>query len=304
MSKVPVKSSDYVIGQPLRWDVVDDEGKLLLTKGTVIADAAEKARLMRRRGFRELGFDQVLPSIDEVSAAIRSEAPGDGVQEVRLLFDETHIQTGDPIQLQGSGDGLRYSVRLIGYHKSRSIVVTNPIEEGTSLYLRDGQSFVARGFSGRLAFAFPTSVMVSAVKPYHHVHLAYPVEVVGIRVRKSDRIKLRTIAAFDLADGNRGSGIIVNLSTGGALLLSRSPHLAARLGIVLKFKLTLGGSEYVLELPGQVRSVQPNEDGHEFTTGYGIQFGAVSPEDNLVLSALVSQYLAAAATSHLNGSLV
>ncbi len=292
MPKVPVKSSEIPVGQPLRWNLVDAEGRLILARGAIVAGDPERTALLRRQVYRELEAD-VLPSLEEVAASIRTDLPTEHRHEVRLLLEETRIQPGDPIQLHVA-DGLRYAAQLIGYQRNRSIIVSNPLEEGAPIYLRDGLSFIARGYSGRLAFAFPCNVLASASRPYPHVHLSYPVEVVGIRVRKSDRVRVRTITAFDLADGTRGSGIIVDLSTGGAFLLSRAPGLAPGMDIVLKFRLILGGGEYLMELPGEVRSIQANTDTHEFSTGFGIQFRDVSAEDNLVLSMLVSQQLAAA----------
>lgn len=294
MPRVHLKASDVLIGQPIKWDVFDHQGDLILAKGVMIEDEAQKHALLKRRGYRELSADLVNPALDSARREGRGEAAQkqDKPREVELLFDETRIQPGDPLQLQGSQDTDRFSVRLIGYLKGKSLVATNPTVEGAPLYLKDGQAFVVRGFSGKLAFAFPATVLGTAVKPYPHVHLSYPVGVKGLRVRKGERVKMHAIAAFDLDTGARGSGVVVNLSNGGAMLLSRSPDLILGAALSLKFKLSLGPAEYVLDLPGHVRSSQPYEETGEFGLAFGIQFGEISPEDNLVITAFVSQQLA------------
>jgi Flagellar protein YcgR/PilZ domain len=285
MARVPVRTGDIVVGQPLRWDVYDLHGKLLLAKGVVLANEDEKTELLKRHRLRELDLRLEVLTAGETEAA-------ESRREVRILLDETRIQPGDAMQIQSSLDSSRFSVKLIGYHKGKSVVITNPVQDGTAIYLKEGQAFVARIFSGRYVFAFPCSVLASAVKPYPYVHLSYPADVAGVNIRKGERATLRTIAAFDTDDGHRGAGVIVDLSGGGAFFLSKSHEIAMGRHLILKFKLIINTIEYVLELPGHVRSVRPNDEEPALGTGYGIQFADVSAEDNLVLSTFIYQQIA------------
>lgn len=284
MSRVPVKHQDFEIGRPLRWDIYDNHGQLVLARGTVIASEAEKNEILKRRHVRELDLRLEVPGGEEAAAESR--------REVRVLLDETRIQPGEAMQLQSSLDSTRYSVRLIGYHRGKSIVVTNPVQDGSLVYLKDGQAFISRIFSGRFIFAFPCTVLTSSVKPYAHLHLSYPTEVIGVNIRKGERARLRTITAFDTDNGCRGSGVIVDLSSGGAFMLSKSPDLSLGRHLVLKFKVEIGSIEYVLELPGCIRSTRPNEDEPALGNGYGVQFTNISPEDNLVLASFIFQKIA------------
>ena len=286
MSRVPVKPQDFEIGQPLRWDIYDGHGQLVLGRGTVIASEQEKNQILKRRHVRELDLRLEVP--DGHGAQQRGEAK----REVRVLLDETRIQPGDAMQLQGSLDARRYAVRLIGYYKGKSIVVTNPIQDGAAVYLKEGQPFIARIFSGKFVFAFPCTVLASLVKPYPYLHLSYPADVVGINIRKGERVRLRAIAAFDTDDGRRGAGVIVDLSSGGAFVLSKSADLAMGCYLVLKFKVAIANIEYVLELPGCVRAVRDNEEEPALGRGHGIEFVNISPEDNLVLASFIFQQIA------------
>jgi hypothetical protein len=285
VSRVPVKPQDFEVGRPLRWDIYDLHGNLLLAKGAVLGSEQEKAELLKRRRVRELDLRLDVPS-DNDDEGVESR------REVRILLDETHIQPGEAVQIQSSLDSTRYAVRLIGYHKGKSIIVTNPVQDGASLYLKEGQAFIARIFSGKFVFAFPCTVLASGVRPYAYLHLSYPADVLGVNIRKCDRVRLRAIAAFETDDDRRGAGVIVDLSSGGAFFASKSPDIAIGRGLILKFKVVIGSIEYVLELPGYVRSVRPNEEEPALGSGFGVEFVDVSPEDNLVLSSFIFQQIA------------
>jgi hypothetical protein len=86
--------------------------------------------------------------------------------------------------------------------------------------------------------------------------------------------------------------VIVDLSCGGVLFVSKSPDIVVGRSLSLKFKLVVGAMEYVLDLPGHVRSVRAHEDEPELGVGYGVQFSGVSAEDNLLLSSFVFQQIA------------
>lgn len=285
MARVPVRPGDIVIGQPLRWDVYDLHGKLVIGKGGILASEQEEAELLKRHRLREMDLCLDVPSAEDQDAM-------ESKRDVRILLDETSIQPGDSMQIQSSLDSARFPVKLVGYLKGKSVIVTNPVQDGTPVYLKEGQAFIARIFSGRYVFAFPCSVLASAVKPFSYVHLSYPADVAGVNIRQGDRARTRAIAAFDTEDGKRGAGVIVDLSIGGAFLLSKSVDIGMGRHVVLKFKVVIGTIEYVLELPGHVRSVRDNEDEPLLGTGYGVQFAEVSPEDNLILNTYIFQQLA------------
>lgn len=284
MPRVPVKHLDFEIGKPLRWDVYDTNGQLVFPKGTLIASEEEKQKILARRHVRQLDLRFDIPKEDEAANESR--------REVRVLLDETRIRPGEAMQIQSTLDSTRYTVRLIGYLKGKSIIVTNPIVDGSPIYLKDGQAFVARIFSGKFVFGFPCTVLASGMKPYAHLHLSYPVDVVGVNIRKGERVRLRVIAAFDTDDGRAGAGVIVDLSSGGAYILSKSRDLTIGCHLVLKFKIAIANVDYVLELPGCVRSTRANEEEPALGDGFGIQFTQVTAEENLVLASFIYQQIA------------
>lgn len=288
MPRVPLRHGELAVGEPARWDIFDPQGKLLHKRGELIANEQSVQALLGARAMREL--DMRLSS-QEMEALARRKADEADERGVRMPFEETRIKPGDALQLQDAAGGDRMSVRLIGYLRGKSVIVTNPLQNGTPIFLREGSTVVARVFSGQVVFAFTASVLANPVKPYAYLHLTYPGDVVGIKVRRGERVRLRVITAFELDNGKTGAGIIANLSVGGALLLTRSPDIAVGAAITVKFKLVLGGIDYVVEIPGVVRANVANTDEPELGPGYGLQFNDVSPEDVLIISAFVFQQL-------------
>jgi c-di-GMP-binding flagellar brake protein YcgR len=288
MPRVPLRNCDLIVGQPTKWDVFDPKGTLMIARGTVVESEQVLSGLLQKRGVRELDFGAKAADMEKQTARRANESDS---REVRMPFEDTRIKPGDSLQLQEANGIERLPVKLIGYQKSRSVIVTNPVQKGSPIFLREGSVFVARIFSGQLAFAFKCSMLANPTKPYPHVHLSYPAEMVGLKVRRDERVKLRAITAFDLDAGQSGSGVLTNLSSGGAQLLTRATGIVPGTGIMVKFELTLGGVEYLIELAGVVRTVVANHEEPGLGEGYGLQFAEVSPEDSLIISAFVFQQL-------------
>lgn len=291
MPRVALKASEVLIGKPLRWDLYDAGGTLLYSKGSVITSDTDKAALLKRRAMRDMEERPADLLVVEGGAA---KAPSDDAprKEMRLALEEARLQPGDALQLQGTNESDRFVVRLIGYLKGRSLIVSNPVKEGAPFYLREAETFVVRTFSGKLACAFTCTVLANPMKPYPHVHLSYPTEVRALSVRRTERVKLRSIVAIDLDNGKRGAGVLVDMSVGGAMMMSRMQELASGETITIKFKMTVADLEYLMDIRARIRSVRESDEDTDLGLVYGLQFVDVSAEDNLVLASFVFQQLA------------
>ena len=292
MPRVTLKASELLIGKPLRWDLYDPNGTLLYSKGHVIDSEIDKAAVMKRRAMRDMEERPADLTVIEGGSGKSGEEDSHDRKEIRLALEETRIQPGDPLQLQGNNEADRFVVRLIGYLKGRSLIVSNPLKDGAPIYLREGETFVVRTFSGKLACAFTCVVMANPMKPYPHVHLSFPAEVRGLSVRRKERVKLRSIVAIDMDNGNRGAGVLVDMSIGGAMMMSRMTALAIGHTVTIKFKLAVAEMEYVMDIRARIRSSRVSEEESDLGLVYGLQFIEVSAEDNLVLASFVFQQLA------------
>ena len=224
------------------------------------------------------------------------EQAGEALPERNITLEEVRLAIGEVIYLQAqSGDAIeRYSVRLIGMSKSRSVIVTTPMVDGKYLLMREGQAFILRAFSGKSAYAFSTQILKSVNTPYPYLHLAYPREVRSLVVRKGARAVVTVICAITSCDDDplQAAGTLVNLSVGGALMLVKEPpgRKGQRLGI--KFKLVLNGIEALLELQAIIRAINFDQSGEtNMPCQVGIQFVEVSAEDSMPLLAFVYQEL-------------
>lgn len=216
--------------------------------------------------------------------------------EKSMQLEESRLQIGDLVSLQPiAGEGtLRYSIKLIGMSKDRSVLVSTPMIDGHYLLLKEGQGFILRGFSGKSAYAFATQILKSVNTPYPYLHLSYPREIKSLVVRKGSRADVNVICAIvDAGDPRRtAAGSIINISAGGALLVSRDAFGAIGQTLIVKFKTMINGIEALLELKGVVRAVNvdPGADA-ALPHRIGIQFTDITPQDSIPLLAYVYQEL-------------
>ena len=216
--------------------------------------------------------------------------------EKQIVLEEARLQMGDLVHLQTQSNEAteRYSVRLVGMAKGRSVLVTTPMIDGKYLLMREGQSFILRAFSGKSAYAFSTQIIRSVNTPYPYLHLAYPRHVRSLVVRKGARADVRVICAISECDGvpMQGAGTIVNLSVGGALMVVKQPPGTKGQRLTLKFKAVVNGIEALLEIKAIIRAINFDPTG-ETDTPYqlGLQFADITAADSIPLLAFVYHQL-------------
>ncbi len=212
-----------------------------------------------------------------------------------MALEESRLQIGDLISLQAlAGEGAaRYSVKLIGMTKDRSVLVGTPMVDGHYLLMKEGQGFVLRGFSGKSAYAFATQILKSVNTPYPYLHLSYPREVKSLVVRKGSRADVILIcAAVDAEDARKtAAGNIINISAGGALMVFREPFCKIGQTLIVKFKTLISGIEALLEIKAVVRAVNVDNSGTALPYRVGVQFSDVGAEASIPLLAYVYQEL-------------
>lgn len=289
MAYEPVKKGELQVGRAVPWALYDEDQNLLLARGVVIESERQIEELTRRGLFRRL------PSSGPLGARAEDDAGGAQPRDEIRTLDQIKLAIGDPLQLQAhssSGSAPRYYVKLIGYLRGKGVIVTTPSQDGKLLLMREGQSFVVRLFSGKSVYAFGASVFKVANVPYPHLHLTWPSQVNGLVVRQGARTKVNIIGAVQDAHQRSHAATLINLSTGGCLLLAK-----AQLGIKddrvgLKFRVSINDSEQYLDLRGVIRSIsrEGGEEGGPMIQ-HGIQFSDIAPNDRVVLTAYVYQKL-------------
>ncbi|HMV64591.1 MAG TPA: flagellar brake protein [Zoogloea sp.] len=284
MTFVRVGIDEIEIGQPLRWPLYDDKKQPLLARGAVVENAERKAALFGQGVFRKTVED-------ERPTGEGGERPA---EDLRGL-DEIRMDIGDTLQLQAQSETSqsRHYVKLIGYLKGKSVVVTTPTQDGKVLLMREGQAFVVRMFSGKSVYAFGATIFKVANVPYPHLHLTYPSQVRGLVVRRGARARVNLIAAVSGADGRSHAGTVVDLSIGGAMLVAKSPIGLKDDRIKVKFRVVVSDVEQYLILDAVLRTVHATAatEGEPSMVNHGLQFDSLPHAEQVVLSAYVYRVL-------------
>ena len=291
MLRVPVRTSDVLLGKPLPWDIFDAQGNLLLTRGRVLDSNEEKMRLLQRGAERELDLNEHQRRSAEAIRKLThfEQGSGQSAQAAESLpFEGLRLHPGENLQLQVGRDERRFNVRFIGSLKGRSLIVSNPEAEGTPVFVADGSALTINGLASQLAFVFKSSVLANLSRPYSHLHLSYPSEVRAMRLRQTERVPVHLVTAIQRENGDSSSGAIIDLSLGGVHLISRVP-LSPQERIVLKFKIKLADQQMIVTENGIVRAERPGDTrAVPGGRGYGVQFLDMQPEDLLLMMHYIS----------------
>lgn len=303
ISLMPVRATELVVGKPLKRAIYDGQGNLLLASGCIIESQRQLEGLVGNGFIQDSEWDLtprqpkksllIGSSKRTESSATSSDAASDNLgKEVIVGMDDVRWYVGETLHLQSiENSSIRYTVRLIGFVKNKTVLVTAPAVDGKLDFVRDGQTFVVRAFSGKKAYAFVTSAVKSVHAPHPYLHLVYPKEVRCTLVRKGARAQVKIIASVALTNPERsGAAVLTDLSVGGASAMIKQELGKKGEEGIIKFKVHAARQEEYLSLKMVLRSVNPSENGEGCK--HGFEFIDVPVRDRLILSAFVHQILA------------
>lgn len=294
---VRLQIADVPLAVPIAWTIFDEDGNVACRPGFIFRTREEFVNLARATPlFRA---DPKASAADAARGASK-RTPVAEASDVETTLDDITLHIGENWQLQplSDFDQHRYYVKLVGYLKGASVIVTTPTVDGKTLLIRDGQPFIVRAFSGKSAYAFKTAVTKSIGSPFAYLHLAYPETVRGMIVRQSQRITVSIITAVTpLAAGfDKTPGMIKNVSKSGVSLHARAPIGASGDRVSMSFQLNVENHDYMLVVEGILRAIRPTGTNPGDPTEYGIQLVDIKPIDQLVLTAFCNAQLANADT--------
>ena len=295
---IPVRKSEIDVGKPLPWSVYDADGQLLLQRGFVVETQAQLDGLAEDGLCRDAHGDYVSNAARAGGDDSGERARGGPATERSVSLDEIKLAIGDTLQLQTQVEQSesRYYVKLIGYLKGKSVLVTAPQLEGNLCYVKEGQAFVVRFFSGKNAYAFTSNVTKASNVPFPHLHLSYPSQVRGLVVRSGDRVNTRIICTVALPEESKTvavPGLLTNISVGGALLSAKRRLGKKNSLLVIRFRVFIGEIEFFMTVDAAVCSVSQDESG-EFL--HGLRFAGLPNDVAIALTAYVYQKLAESAS--------
>jgi hypothetical protein len=205
----------------------------------------------------------------------------------QAAFDDMALRVGDRMQLAPPPklEGDPCMVRLIGYVRDLSLLVTAPPHGSWRAPVIEGDSVVMRVFSGRSAFGFVCQVEKIVRLPFEYLHLTFPRLIAGRVIRGSRRI--RADLAVTIEGGACAEGTIRNLSSTGAELSTVAALGETGATIGLSFTLTVHGVQTPLALEAAIRSLREIAGEDKASWRCGVEFLNVPVEAAAALKNLI-----------------
>lgn len=285
MPLIPLTENDIKLGIPLPWDLLDAEGNILMEQLRIVDSQPLLGQLFK------LGIFRAAPERNAAEEKLAEEV-GSAANEMQIsTLAQIQLAPGDLVQLQTlhTNHTERYQVKMSGFHAPISIWVTSPTSQGKLIFIKESQQFLVRGFVGKYAVSYKTRVIKSNLSPFPYLHLAYPESVQSMRIRGSTRVPVELVTSVQ-APRDEGSAKIVDLSWGGARMLS--PQLVAdeRDDVTLAFRINPSGLDVYMTIKAKVRAVSRDEI-NAGVVATGIEFVDLNEQDPLYLANMVYQNL-------------
>lgn len=286
-----IRPTDISVGKPLPWPVYDINGNLLFESGMMIETQHQLERLVINAYCMDSLWNSVPTREIPEAAPLVAEQKEEDARDQMIDLDSVRWAVGEKLFLQIQDNAVtRFTVKMIGFLKNKSIIVSAPMIDGGAPRIRDGQVFIVRAFTGKTAYAFTASAMKSVFFPYPYLHLSYPTQVRSTVIRQGSRATVKIIASVTIGNPEQTAAAVLNdLSTGGASgVIKKNIGEKGDAGFI-KFKVKAAGNDEILNLNVILRSVESieNEDGYR----YGFQFVDLDTQSKLILSAFVHQTL-------------
>ena len=294
---MPLKHSEISVGQTINWAIYNQDGQVLFEAGLHIEDQQQLNHLLEV-GYCEADmlWDSIPSKIDlaeKPATETSSQKPAEELNKESIIeLDSVRWTVGEVFYLQTHDQvATRYTVRLIGFVKNKSLLVTAPTVNGKSVMIREGQTFIIRAFPGKKAYAFTASLIKYVFSPHDYLHLSYPKQVRSTTIRQGARANVKIIASVTIGDPEQtAAATLGDLSMGGTSgIIKRQLGQKGDTGVI-KFKVNAAGNDEFLTLKTILRSIAPTDNSTEFR--HGFEFTDVSPQARLILSAFVHQTLA------------
>jgi c-di-GMP-binding flagellar brake protein YcgR len=297
---IPLQQNEISVGTPISSDIFDSWGNLLLASGSIIENQLQlkdliengycTAPVVASTSTKQMIAAPVAPAASAATAAKPNSEQNK--ETVTLELDSVRWHVGEIFYLQVHDNAsIRFTVKLIGFIKNKSILVTAPVVDGKVALIRDGQTFIVRAFPGKKAYAFTASALKSVFSPHPYLHLTYPKQVRCTAIRQGSRATVKIIASVTVGNPEQtAAATLSDLSMGGSSgIIKKALGQKNDTGII-KFKVNAAGNDEYLTLNIILRSITPTENTDEFR--HGFEFVDVPTQSKLILSAFVHQTLA------------
>lgn len=183
------------------------------------------------------------------------------------------------------------TVKLIGVHEGKSMLVTAPDE--SQLYLREGRLYRFRSFSGEFVYEFSAPLVKVCTAPFNYLHIGWAgnrqVEKRNLRAARRVRSDLQCMVyPGQQTSGRFAKGVITDLSTAGAAIALQEELAVFYDEVRVLFRLPVADQELLIE--ARARAVRKPEPGSLDST-FGVAFVGLGDTEKLALHAFINAAL-------------
>lgn len=206
-----------------------------------------------------------------------------GVMQVDL--GDLDVPIGTNVQIEFISPPGRYMVKVLGSIPGRSLILSTPKINGKNILVRDGQVVNVRLMLSTHVCAFSSKVAKSYLEPAAHLHIAFPEYVETSEVRQAVRVETRLISNVEpngssLSISAPSSAVIIDLSLGGAKLISKADFGSVNQTMKLNCNVKVGPYNHLLKLDCEIRSqeiqmleqVQASLVDNDFLARMGVEY--------------------------------
>ncbi len=203
-----------------------------------------------------------------------------------------------PLLRLASG-GRRWDVRLVGLMSRSRFLVGHPTDDGSLIFVKEGEAFNVSTFDGAVISAFDSTVLRVVLGEAPGLELSLP--VLEQRRRETVRSVRRALITlpcslrYGTSESALRAGFTGDLSEQGAQVAIERPLPAGIDTIDLSVRIHLFGEPVTVPVKAIIRSSAPDPRPDVEATLLGLQFVEVEPTLRLSLSLYVRERLLAQA---------
>jgi c-di-GMP-binding flagellar brake protein YcgR len=276
------------VGVALAWPLLDENGRVLLRAGAMVATEEERRFLLKRFSFYA---DKA-----GVAAASADGAAHDASNE-RLTLAGMRLSIGAPMgirSLVSTSSPMRRS-KLIGVSGERMLFVASPTAGKSAATPMTGENVQVVAIGANAVYSFFCTVLAVCHQPSEYLVLSEPGVIRMLRVRKALRVRTRIAVRYrkeGSEDGGEGLGLGRDLSVRGMSLVSPRPVADVGARVHIAFPISTAQGETEFEAPTRVRNVKEGVDT-DGSIEYGLEFEAIGVEQQFALRSVLFDCLSA-----------
>jgi c-di-GMP-binding flagellar brake protein YcgR len=281
----PALSPDAVpVGTPLAWPIIDIDGSLLFSCGTILATPDERTFLFEH--FQPQRGDLLDPATIPPS---RPEQQSDANTE--LTIKDMHLEIGALIGIRsqvGSGAPM-HPCRIIGFAPNHALFITPPLQQGRLLPLGLGENIEIVAIASQAVFRFVCTVEAICRSPFDYIVLSKPGVIRSLRERKSIRVQSHLAIRFGIGETGEsyeGLGLAKGISALGMSLAASWTlgEVGERLRIA--FRLKSADLDTKIETTAVIRNVQKGTGPGE-PSSHGLELDRLDAAQQMAMKAFV-----------------